>query len=70
MANNNDQEQITLTYDSIQHETKESYLISFDWEDEIEVWIPKSQSILNAHEETITVPLWLAVDKEIEMYEE
>ena len=70
MANNNDQEQITLTYDSIEHETEESYLISFDWEAEIEIWIPKSQSILNAQEETIIIPLWLAIEKEIEMYEE
>ena len=67
MPNNNDQERIVLTYDFIEHETKSAYLIVFG---ETEVWLPKSLSILDTKNVTIEVPLWLAEDKEIEMYEE
>lgn len=68
MANNADQEEITLVYDSVLSETDLAYLISFG--PGTEVWILKNISILNAKYQTITMPLWLAEDKEIEMYEE
>ena len=68
MSNNDDQERIILTYDFVEHETKDAYLLSFD--DEPNVWIPKSLSILNSKDETIEIPLWLAIEKEIEIYEE
>lgn len=68
MASKDDQEKIILTYDFVEHETKDAYLLSFG--DEPNVWVPKSLSVLNAKNETIEVPLWLAIEKEIEMYEE
>lgn len=67
MANNDDQENIILTYDSIEHETEDAYLISFD---DTVVWIPKSQSTIAYIDMKIKIPLWLAIEKEIEIYEE
>jgi len=66
VANYDNQERIILVYDFIEHETESAYLVVFE---EAEVWIPKSLSILDTKNETIEVPLWLAEDKEIEIYE-
>lgn len=68
MANHDDQKNIILTYDFVEHKTDDGYWVSFG--DEPSVWVPKSLSVLNAKNETIEVPLWLAIEKEIEMYEE
>lgn len=67
MANNDDQEKIVLVYDSIEHETGSAYLFSFE---DKAVWLPKSKVVVSLIDMTVMVPLWLATDKEIEMYEE
>ena len=68
MANCNDQELITLVYDCIEHEDELGYYISFG--DDIGVYITKSLSSIDDEDMTIEMPLWLAMTKELEMYEE
>jgi hypothetical protein len=62
------QERITLVYDCIEYEDELGYYISFG--DDIGVYIIKSLSFVDNEAMTIEMPLWLAVAKEIEMYEE
>ena len=66
MANNDDQEQIILLYDSVEDISKNEYLVVFS---KMKVRLPKSISVLDTMRDTVEIPLWLAVDREIEMYE-
>lgn len=62
------QEYITLVYDCIEHEDHVGYFISFG--DNCGIYITKSDTYVDNKAMTIKMPLWLAVAKEIEMYEE
>ena len=63
---NNDEEMIILLYDSVEDIDKNEYLVVFS---KIKVRLPKSITILDTMRDTVEIPLWLAVDKEIEIYE-
>lgn len=68
MANNNDQQIVTLVYDCIEHEDELGYYVSFG--DDIGVYITKSLSFVDNEAMTIEIPLWLVLVKGLEMYEE
>lgn len=61
------QECITLVYDCIEHEDELGYCISFG--DDIGIYITKTISDVDNEAMTIKMPLWLAITKEIEIYE-
>lgn len=67
MANNDDQENIILIFDSIEYEKSFAYLVSFG---DKTVWLPKSLIVISHIDMKIKLPLWLALEKEIEIYEE
>ncbi|RLI66896.1 MAG: hypothetical protein DRO67_00595 [Candidatus Asgardarchaeum californiense] len=60
---------IQLMYDSIVFETEDACLIEF--EDHIEEWIPTSMCEFTTIDnvECVIMPIWLAEDRGIEMYE-
>ena len=62
------EERVVLKYDFIERESMLGYRISFD--DNPNVYIPKSISQLDNKNTTIEVPLWLAEAEGIEMYED
>lgn len=61
------QEIITLVYDSFKITTAMAHLVIFG---DDQVWLPKSQ-VTNIDEKTKTleIPLWLAIEKELEDFE-
>ena len=63
---NNDEEMIILLYDSVEDIGKNEYLVVFN---KMKVRLPKSIAILDTTRNTVEIPLWLAIDREIEMYE-
>lgn len=50
-------------YDRIVKETDKAFLLSIDGD---KVWIPKSQCEIDKDRKLITIPLWLAEEKEME----
>lgn len=68
MANNNDQEFITLVYDCIDFVDARGCYVSFG--DDCGIYIQDSLSEIDYKNTTIEIPLWLAVTYGIEMYEE
>ena len=67
MANNDDKKKIVLVYDTIEHEADTTYLFSFG---DKAVWLPKSEVFVFRIDRTVVVPLWLAIEKKIEVYKE
>jgi len=51
-----------LPFDDILKETDSAWLLDFGY---IEVWLPKSQCEMDEDENTIEVPEWLAIEKEL-----
>lgn len=58
---------ITVAYDELKSVTQMAYLATFAGRN---VWLPKSQITFDEETKTLEIPYWLAVDKEIEMYED
>ncbi len=58
---NIDEEYPDFDYIEIKSQTPHAYL--FKCEDDIEVWIPKSEIELNEENNTFNIPLWLAEKK-------
>lgn len=58
---------IILVYDEIKHTSEKAFFISFGDEN---IWLPKSQIEIDKEAKTLEIPLWLAVEKELEDYEE
>lgn len=58
---------ITLTYDRFITPTPRAFLVTFG---ENKVWLPQNQTEIDEKTKTLTVPFWLAAEKEIEAYEE
>jgi len=55
------EDEITVHYDIIVHQTEGAYLFNFDG---TEIWIPKSRVVeIDAEEQSILIPMWLAKDK-------
>lgn len=52
---------VDLEIDRIKHRTEKAILITKDGKD---VWLPKSQIEIN-DDDTITLPEWLAIEKEL-----
>lgn len=46
----------------VRHETDKAYLV---YDGKKTVWLPKSQVQLSDDKKTITMPEWLAIDKEL-----
>ena len=63
---NNGEEMIILLYDSVEDIGKNEYLVVFN---KMKVRLPKSIAVLDTMRDTVEIPLWLAVDREIEIYE-
>ena len=61
------EETIVLAYDFIEYETGQSQLFNFDG---TKVWFPKQLSLIDHKNNTVEVPLWIAKEKEVEMYED
>lgn len=67
MTNNDDQKNIILIFDSIEHEKSFAYRVSFG---DKAVWLPKSLITISDIDMKIKLPLWLALCKGIEIYKE
>ena len=61
------QKEVDLAFDILIHTSDKAYLLQFD---ERNVWFPKSKAIINMsmHENTVRVPKWLMIEKELEDY--
>lgn len=59
-------EMITLTYDNFIAPTARAFLVTFGDE---KVWLPQSLTEIDESNNTLEIPLWLAVEKNIEDYE-
>lgn len=62
-----DQEIITLVYDDLKLMTPQAYLVIFGDE---KAWLPKTLTKIDESSNTLEIPLWLAIKKELEGYEE
>lgn len=58
-----DEDEDAYPFDSVKWETKKAWLVVMD---ERELWFPKSQCEINVKNKIITVPEWLAIEKELE----
>jgi hypothetical protein len=57
---------IILKYDDFTTPTSKAFLVVFD---NISVWLPQSLTEIDESSKTLEIPLWLAIEKEIEDYE-
>ena len=62
-----DREMITLTYDDFVAPTSKAFLVTFGDE---KVWLPQSLTEIDESNNTLEIPKWLAIEKEIEDYED
>jgi hypothetical protein len=62
-----DQQEVELVFDILVHTSEKAYLLQFD---EKNVWLPKSKATLNMsmHKNTVRIPKWLMIEKELEDY--
>ena len=58
---------ITLVYDDFVTPTAKAFLVTFGDE---EVWLPQSLTEIDESSNTLEIPEWLAIEKELEGYEE
>lgn len=60
---NQETKKIVLVYDSFISPTPKSFLVTFGDE---KVWLPQSLTEICESDNTLTIPWWLAVEKELE----
>lgn len=58
---------ITLKYDDFISPTPKAFLVTFG---DQKVWLPQNLTDINERNKTLKLPLWLAIAKEIEGYED
>lgn len=59
---------VDIDYDSIDHDKETKYAIYVVIEsgfDEVAVWLPKSQIEVDERNKVITMPEWMALEKEL-----
>lgn len=56
---------VDIDYDRIDHDKETKHAIFVIFEDDIAVWLPKSQIKVDYKHKIITMPEWLAEDKDL-----
>ena len=62
---NRNQQRIRLTFDMLIHPSDKAYLLQFGKRD---IWLPKSETVINTSKNIIIVPIWLVYQNSLEKY--